>query len=47
LITRVKDSWRVVVSVEALGCSVSVELDAEHISPDSPSISKGIVHAHH
>jgi len=34
LIVRVKDSWRVVVSVEALGCSVAVEVDADHVFPE-------------
>lgn len=29
IIVRIKNSWRVVVSVEALSCSVAVELDAE------------------
>lgn len=34
VILRVKDSWRVVVSVEALGCSVAVEVDADQVLPD-------------
>lgn len=29
IIVRIKNSWRVVVSIEALSCSVAVELDAE------------------
>jgi transcription antitermination factor NusG len=29
VVVRVKNTWRVVVSVEALSCSVAVELDAE------------------
>lgn len=33
IILRAQDNWRVVVSVEALGCSVSVEVDAIHLSP--------------
>jgi len=35
VIVRAGDSWRVVVSVEALGCSVSVEVDADMIKPES------------
>ncbi len=35
MIVRAKDSWRVVVSVEALGCSVSIEVDAELVAPDT------------
>ena len=34
VILRTKNSWRVVVSVEALGSSVSVELDSDQLSPD-------------
>ena len=34
VIVRADDNWRVVVSVEALGCSVSVEVDADQIQPD-------------
>jgi len=34
VILRVKDSWRVVVSVEALGCSVAIEVDADQVSPE-------------
>ena len=34
VIARVKDSWRVVVSVEALGCSVAVEVDADQVTPE-------------
>lgn len=33
VIARVKDSWRVVVSVDALNCSVSVEVDADAVAP--------------
>jgi len=33
VIVRVKDSWRVVVSIEALTCSVAVEIDAELLAP--------------
>lgn len=29
VVVRVKNTWRVVVSVEALSCSVAVELDVE------------------
>jgi transcription antitermination factor NusG len=34
IVTRTSDSWRVVVAVEALGCSVAVEVDADQLSPD-------------
>jgi len=34
VIVRADDNWRVVVSVEALGCSVSVEVDADQLLPD-------------
>ena len=34
VIVRADDNWRVVVSVEALGCSVSVEVDAGQLLPD-------------
>ena len=34
MVLRIKDSWRVVVSVEALGCSVSIEVDPESLCPD-------------
>jgi len=33
VVVRVKNSWRVVVSVEALSCSVAVELDAGALGP--------------
>jgi transcription antitermination factor NusG len=36
VVVRVKDSCRVVVSVEALGCSVAVEVDADTLSPENP-----------
>jgi transcription antitermination factor NusG len=35
VIVRAGDSWRVVVSVEALGCSVAVEVEADMIQPES------------
>ena len=31
---RAKDAWRVVVSVQALSCSVAIELDADLVAPD-------------
>jgi transcription termination/antitermination protein NusG len=34
VIVRADDNWRVVVSVEALGCSVSVEVDADQVLPE-------------
>lgn len=34
VIVRTDDNWRVVVSVEALGCSISIEVDANQILPD-------------
>lgn len=33
-ILRAGDNWRVVVSIEALGCSVSVEVDADQVQPE-------------
>ena len=33
VIVRAKDSWRVVVSVEALNCSLSIEVDADLVAP--------------
>jgi hypothetical protein len=33
VVVRAKDSWRVVVSVEALNCSVSIEVDADLVAP--------------
>lgn len=32
VVVRIQDSWRVVVSVEALTCSISVEIDADIVS---------------
>ena len=34
VVVRAKDSWRVVVSVEALSCSISVEVDFDVIIPE-------------
>jgi transcription antitermination factor NusG len=34
VIVRAEDNWRVIVSVNALGCSLSVEVDADQIQPD-------------
>jgi len=34
VVVRLKDACRVIVSVEALGCSVAVEIDAETLAPD-------------
>jgi transcription antitermination factor NusG len=34
VILRSDNNWRVVVSVEALGCSVSVEVDADQLLPE-------------
>lgn len=34
VILRADESWRVVVSVEALGCSAAIELDADQLAPD-------------
>jgi transcription antitermination factor NusG len=33
VIVRAKDSWRVVVSVESLNCSLSIEVDADLVAP--------------
>jgi transcription antitermination factor NusG len=38
VVVRAKDSWRVVVSVDALSCSIAVEVDPEVLSPLWPSI---------
>lgn len=35
VVMRVKDSWRVVVSVEALTCSVAIEVEADMIAPET------------
>ncbi len=40
VVVRVKDSCRVVVSVEALGCSLAVEVDADALSPDTAWVSR-------
>lgn len=42
VILRAKNSWRAVVSVHALNCSVSVELDADMLSPEAASPSHRI-----
>lgn len=34
VIVRAKDSWRVVISVDALNCSVSIEVDADQVAPE-------------
>jgi transcription antitermination factor NusG len=34
VVLRTKDAWRVVVSVEALGCSASIEVDRDMIAPE-------------
>jgi transcription antitermination factor NusG len=34
IVVRAKDSWRLVVSVEALSCSISVEVDFDGIIPE-------------
>ncbi len=40
IVVRAKNQWRVVVSVEALSCSVSVELDADVLGPAAnPNVS--------
>ena len=36
VIIRAQDNWRVVVSVAALGCSASIEVDADLIEPIAP-----------
>jgi transcription antitermination factor NusG len=52
VIVRAQDNWRVVVSVEALGCSVSVEVDAGDVLPDrrpvhnTPPVHRGNIHGH-
>jgi transcription antitermination factor NusG len=37
VVLRIKDAWRVVVSVEALSCSVAVELDVDLVAPRKPA----------
>lgn len=44
VIVRSKDGWRVVVSVEALSCSVAIEVDADQVAPD-PAFQLGQAHA--
>jgi transcription antitermination factor NusG len=43
VIVRAKNSWRVVVSVEALGSSISVEVDSDMLSPDHSVSDHGIL----
>jgi len=43
VIVRAKNSWRVVVSVEALGTSISVEIDGDLVSPDHTVSDHGIL----
>lgn len=45
VIVRAKNAWRVVVSVEALGSSISVEIDSDVLSPDHSVSSHGILSA--
>lgn len=40
VVVRAKDSWRVVVSVDALGCSVAVEVDSGMVAPDISSYGR-------
>ena len=37
VVVRAKDCWRVVVSVDALNCSVSIEVDADLVAPETAS----------
>lgn len=53
MIVRAQDNWRVVVSVEALGCSISVEVDAGDVLPDRRAVpitppiqNRGNTHGH-
>lgn len=41
VVVRAKDSWRVVVSVDALTCSIAIEVDFDMLVPDT--ISHGLV----
>lgn len=34
VVVRVKDAWRVVVSVEAINCSIAIEVDSAALAPD-------------
>jgi transcription antitermination factor NusG len=45
VIVRAKDGCRVVVSVEALSCSIAIEMDAELVAPDSGQAHLGQTHA--
>lgn len=37
VVVRAKDSWRVVISVDALGCSLSIEVDSGAVAPETSS----------
>jgi transcription antitermination factor NusG len=38
VVVRLKDAWRVVVSIDALGASLSVEIDPSMLCPDSEQV---------
>jgi len=50
VIVRADERWRVVVSVEALGCSVSIEVDADQVLPErkppATQATERITHGH-
>jgi transcription antitermination factor NusG len=50
VILRADDNWRVVVSVEALGCSIAVEVDADQLLPEkkppATQSTERIAHGH-
>jgi transcription antitermination factor NusG len=51
VVVRDEKSWRVAVSVEALGRSIAVEVDRDMIHPESPRVSNaslntGVIHGY-
>lgn len=46
VVLRDENAWRVVVSVDALGRSISVEVDRDMIAPDHPSVCAANSHWH-
>lgn len=46
IVLRDEHAWRVVVSVQALGRSISAEVDREMIAPDHPAVHTVPSHSH-
>ena len=38
VVVRINNSWRVVVSVDALTCSIAVEVDCDSLRPETGSL---------